>query len=341
MRRAARDRILATLQRLLDARRTGVNLQDMVYQKLIYVAVAIIIGSHPAVSAQEAPASPPAQAPASAPSVTPSAGGAATGAAPRNPLWHDWRAPFEEPISTDRPDFTESTSVLPRGRFQLESGYTYTTDRESGRRSRDHVFPEFLLRSGVVRDWELRLGWEGFSLTEESFRARNEAGRTRTHVDHDDAGSDMNVGFKTSLLESVAGFPDVSVIGVLSLPSGADGKTSGDVDPEVKLLWGYDLTEQLGLAGNFNLGVPSDDQGRLVQAAASVSLAYALTDYLGTYVEYIGVYPNQRDADCAHTLNGGFTIQLSDHVQLDLRAGFGLNEEADDFFTGVGFAFRF
>jgi hypothetical protein len=40
-------------------------------------------------------------------------------------------------------------------------------------------------------------------------------------------------------------------------------------------------------------------------------------------------------------LNGGFTWLITENLQLDWRAGFGLNEEADDFFTGAGFGIRF
>ena len=41
-----------------------------------------------------------------------------------------------------------------------------------------------------------------------------------------------------------------------------------------------------------------------------------------------------------HYLDGGLTFLLTDDLQLDWRAGFGLNDASDDFFTGVGFVFR-
>jgi hypothetical protein len=81
--------------------------------------------------------------------------------------------------------------------------------------------------------------------------------------------------------------------------------------------------------------------GRFVQSSASISLGVSLTDDVGAYAEYFGFYPASRGADCSHTANGGLTWRLTDNLQLDWRAGFGLNEEADDFFTGVGFAIRF
>ena len=49
--------------------------------------------------------------------------------------------PIDEPMVTDRPDFTESTLTVPRGRAQVELGYTYVYDDEDGVRVGDHVFP--------------------------------------------------------------------------------------------------------------------------------------------------------------------------------------------------------
>src|SRR5687767_13047429 len=66
----------------------------------------------------------------------------------------------EGPLETDRPDFTEASSVVGRGRAQLEFGYTYIEDEEGGTRVRTHSFPETLLRVGMLREWfEFRIAW--------------------------------------------------------------------------------------------------------------------------------------------------------------------------------------
>ena len=76
-------------------------------------------------------------------------------------------------------------------------------------------------------------------------------------------------------------------------------------------------------------------------ASASLAAAVALSEKVGAYVEYFGFYPNAEHSDAAHTINGGLTYLINNNFQIDWRIGAGLNEEADDFFTGVGFAFRF
>jgi hypothetical protein len=249
-------------------------------------------------------------------------------------------APLDEPLVTDRPDFTESSLVVPLGRLQLEMGYTYTYDDEDGQRVSEQTFPETLLRVGIAPEWELRIGWIGGSLTESLFVERNDAGRPVRRQVHEDGATDLTLGFKRHLLDQKGLRPDLGLIGELSLPTGTDTKTSGDVDPQIKLLWSYALPADFALSGNFNFAVPTSANGRFFQSAASISLGYSITDWMGTYLEYYGLYPADRWTDCAHTVNGGFTFLIHDNLQLDVRTGAGLNEEADDFFTGVGLSVR-
>ncbi|MCG3130245.1 MAG: hypothetical protein FLDDKLPJ_00999 [Phycisphaerae bacterium] len=245
------------------------------------------------------------------------------------------------PLVTDRPDFTESTETVAPRWFQLEGGYTFTYDREGRQRRREHGAPELLLRAGLAERVELRLGWAGYAWTELREDVARGGGRARGHEDWSQGAADVSFGLKVKLVDQAGLRPDFGVIAQATAPSGSPGFSSGDVDPEVKLLWAYELTERLSLAGNVNLGVPTEEARRFVQSSASVSLAMSLAERVGAYAEYFGFYPNAHGADCAHSLNGGLTFLITEDFQLDVRAGLGLNEEADDFFTGVGFAWRF
>jgi len=222
----------------------------------------------------------------------------------------------------------------------LEAGYTFTYDREHDDRTRDHTAPEFLLRIGVVDDVELRLGWQGYSWTENQFETRTRAGRRVTGEDWTDGAHDLSVGFKLKLLEQDGLVPHFGILASMNIPVGSDVVSSGDVEPGAILLWAYDLTDEVALAGNVGFASLNDAGERFFQTSASISLAVALTERLGGYVEYFGLYPNAEDSDAAHSLNVGFTFLINNNFQIDWRIGGGLNEEADDFFTGVGFAWR-
>lgn len=244
------------------------------------------------------------------------------------------------PLVTDRPDVTESTDAVPRGRVQLEMGYTFTYDREGRARTRSHTAPEGLLRIGLFEDFELRLGWDGYTFTHLLEPVKGRTGRTVLVEDWSQGAEDASLGFKYKLAEQDGWRPHLGVIASASVPSGSAGVTSGDVDPALVFAWAYDVTERLSIAGNVGVGAPTEGSSRFVQTGASVTAAFALTERTGAYAEYFGSYPNTHHTDCAHSLNGGLTYLVSDDFQIDVRAGFGLNEEADDFFTGVGFAWR-
>ena len=60
-------------------------------------------------------------------------------------LVHTVRA--EEPISTDRPDFVESSDVVGKGRFQLETGFSSERNKADGVKERLTTTPTLLLPS--------------------------------------------------------------------------------------------------------------------------------------------------------------------------------------------------
>ena len=249
--------------------------------------------------------------------------------------------PMDEPLITDRPDFTESTEAVPAGHVQLELGYTFTYDREGKDRVRNHTAPELLVRIGVFEDFEIRIGWEGYSWSDNQFEGETRGGRRVTREDWSQGAHDLSLGIKYKFFEQNGWVPHFGVIAAMTMPSGSAGVSSGDVDPELVLLWAYDVTDNFAVAGNVGFVVPTDDGDRFFQTTASLSGAFSLTDKLGAYVEYFGFYPNTEDSDCAHFVNAGLTFLINNNFQLDWRIGAGLNEEADDFSTGVGFAWRF
>jgi Putative MetA-pathway of phenol degradation len=74
----------------------------------------------------------------------------------------------------------------------------------------------------------------------------------------------------------------------------------------------------------------------------SWTVGYGLTEKLGGYTEYFGIYPAGADAArTQHYFNGGFTYSLTNNFQWDIRGGRGLNNAAADYFVGTGLVLRF
>lgn len=251
------------------------------------------------------------------------------------------QAPLTGKIATDRPGFSDSAGLVPRGRFQIESGYTFSYDREDDTRVIDHTMPEIALRTGLA-DWlEFRTKWNGYSYSEVLSEIKTRAGRTVDHTDHVDGGTDMNIGFKVPALKQKDWMPNMSLIASINVPTGSDSKSANNVVPELKLPWNYALTKELTLYGSILGRVNDGSSGQFFQSAATVAAGYQVCSRATLYVEYFGVYPAARSQDCSHLLSVGPIFSITDNISMDMRAAVGLNEQAPDFQASVGFGIRF
>lgn len=252
-----------------------------------------------------------------------------------------WRPPLEGALSTDRPGFADTTEVLPPGYLQMEAGYTFTSDSEAGVRVHDQALAQLNLRFGLLDNLEFRTLWSGFSLTETEFTTESpRTGRRYRTSEHDDGAGDVTLGLRTQLVENDGWTPDLTLLLNCGIPTGAESKSAGDVVPDVRVAYGWALSERVRLYGVALAAAAVDERGHFPQAAGSAGLSYAWTDRLSSFLEYYGIYPAGRDSDCAHTADGGFALLLNDNTQLDFSAGVGLNEEAPDYFVSFGISFR-
>ncbi|MBI5763243.1 MAG: transporter [Planctomycetes bacterium] len=251
------------------------------------------------------------------------------------------QAPLTGSIATDRPGFSDSAGLVPRGRFQIESGYTFSYDREDDRRVIDHTMPEIALRTGLTDCLEFRAKWNGYSYSEVLDRITTPAGRHIDHIDHIDGGSDMTLGIKVPLLRQKECLPNVSMIASLGVPTGSDSKSANNVVPEIKFPWNYALTKELTIYGSLLGRVNDGSNGQFFQTAATVAAGYQVCSRATLYLEYFGVYPGNRSEDSAHILSAGPIFKITDNISMDMRAAVGLNEQAPDFQASVGFGIRF
>lgn len=243
----------------------------------------------------------------------------------------------EEPLVTDRPDFTEASSTVGKGRVQLEAGYTYTRDRSSGVVSTSHSYPEALLRIGVFADWfEFRIGQNfGTARTGSPKGTFGNAG-----------ADDLYLGVKLGLTEQTGVFPEMALVVQSQVPTGHRSFTAGKTLPGANLLYGWDVIEErLSFAGSSqaNQAVDGADHG-YVELTQSLTVGYTLSDRLGAYTEWFAFFPaGAMDSSVVaqHYFNGGFTYRFTPNLQFDVRAGFGLSRSADDLFAGSGFAVRY
>lgn len=233
---------------------------------------------------------------------------------------------IDEPLVADRPDFTESALTVPVGRLQVEAGLTWSHDDDG---DTDLItLGEPLLRLGLAQDFELRVGLPSIAFLS---NGRDEEGLT-----------DSSIGFKWRFMEEDGARPDLAVLGSLTLPTGEDPFGQDGVHPGAVLAAGWDLSEEI--ADGWGLGVnvgAFELEGDDWEATWSAALAIPIDDTWGAFAEYFAISPDGSLSRTAHAADFGLTYLVHANLQLDVRIGFGLSDEAPDVFTGAGFAYRF
>ena len=232
----------------------------------------------------------------------------------------------DDPLVTDRPDFTESAVTVTRGRTQIEAGYTFTEIGDFD----EQTVGELLVRIGWTEILELRLGFNSW-----------------VQVDGpgvDFSGSeDVSIGCKIRLSDPLppgSGRPQVAVLLATTLPTGSDELSVSDPQPSATLALGWDLNERTSVGSNVGYARLGEGGDRFGEISASVALGRVLSERLGGYVEVYALARQEGHGD-DQFLNAGLTWALSEDSQLDIRAGTGLGSDDANFFVGAGAAWRF
>lgn len=241
----------------------------------------------------------------------------------------------DEPLVSDRPDFTEASTTVGARVAQLEMGYTYFFDAAGDDFTKSHSAPEMLWRVGLLADWlEFRIA---YNYIDETTRT----GGVTTRVNGSD---DLYLGFKIGLTPQEGVLPEMALMPQMRVPSGAAEVTAGEVLPGVNWLYGWDINDWLSTAGSTQINQALDDEttGTYYQLAQSWTVGYSLTDKLGAYTESFAFFPSGAEsAKPEYYFDGGFTYSVTNDLQLDIRGGVGLNAAAADYFVGSGFVKRF
>jgi hypothetical protein len=241
-------------------------------------------------------------------------------------------------IATDRPDFTEASSTVGKGRIQLEAGYTFVRDRSGGITSTNHSYPEALFRIGALADWlEFRVG-QNFGHSRTGAPLGGTFGTS--------GAEDLYLGAKLGLTEQKGVLPEAALILQTTVPTGHSDFTAGKWQPGFNLLYGWDVIPDLiTMGGSTQANKAIDVVGHgYVEMAQALTVGYTLTEKLGAYTEWFAFFPTGAVAPqttAQHFVDGGFTYKVTPNFQLDIRAGLGLSQRADDFFVGSGFAVRY
>ena len=225
-----------------------------------------------------------------------------------------------QPLQADRPDQTETPAIVPKGMFQIETGFTF---QKNDSFSKTNSLPSVLWKYGVNENFELRLITEFVS---EKIDGEKSNGFTP-----------VLIGCKIKLCEEKGIIPKTSFIGHIALPNAANSKYKLDaVAPEFRFTMQHTLSDKLSLG--YNLGCEWDGTLPNTTLVYTLTTGYAVSNKIGCYAELFGFAPQKERP--LHNADAGVTYLINNNFMLDLSAGVGITENAPDHYFAFGFSFR-
>ena len=237
---------------------------------------------------------------------------------------------------TDRDSFTPSTKTAGRRRLILESAYSFVDHRAV---KETHSFPEFLARYGLGDRFELRLGWnyevggEGSSVS--SSTSDDETSPTGSLI----RDSKINYGFKVGVTEQCRLIPESALIVAGFTPTSGDKSTTEFIGTYV---FGWELPNRWKLDSALRFAADSEEGETFQDWAPSIVLKAPIGEKWDAHVEYFGLFSSGKEQDrVAHYISPGLHYLLGENLEVGIRLGWGLNDQASRFFSNVGVGVRF
>ena len=245
------------------------------------------------------------------------------------------------PMSTDRPDKTESPYTVDAGHFQIEmdvlsySFDRYNTDFNDTRVETVGIAP-INLKAGLCNNVDFQLILEPYT----SVRTHD---RTAGTVRNQRGFGDIVTRLKMNLWGNDSGATALAVMPFVKLPTNRDELGNNAVEGgvilplAVELPWGWGM----GLMTEFDFNRDSSGSGLHTEFINTVTFGHDIIGKLSGYVEFFSLVSTESGADWIGTVDAGLTYALTDDIQLDAGVNFGVTRPADDINPFVGLSWRF
>lgn len=209
-------------------------------------------------------------------------------------------------IVTDRPDQTESSSTVPKGSLQLESGILIGYEGENQERTRQLLLPTNLFRYGITNGVELRI--------------LNQLEMLKLGENQIEGISDLEIGAKIQILKDESKSTEIAFLTHLIIPTGTDELSSGKFGSSNKLSISHEVSENIGIG--YNLGYDYFGEGN-GDFTYSVALGVGINSKVGIYIEPYGKIANMDELIA--NFDTGFTYLANENLQFDFSFGTGIN----------------
>ena len=242
--------------------------------------------------------------------------------------------PFVD-IHTDRDAFTPSTFTAGPASVITEGSWVYI---DNGPNPPTNSYPELLVRSGATNRFEWRFG-AGYVDNAGGYLVTNAEGGDGRHDGTTAHESNILYGFKAIVTEERDWLPRSCVIMEAFTPMSGD--VSGTV-PVATYALGWQLPNRwrLDAAMRYSYGQGQDQW--FSKWAPSVVLRIPVTERWEVHAEYFSSSTTGLpDNETSPFFSPGTHYLLTHNLEIGIRIGWGLNDDAAAFFSDAGFGWRF
>lgn len=236
-------------------------------------------------------------------------------------------------IATDRPDFVESSNVVGKNHFQIETSLAGERNKANGVKDRSYAMPT-LLRYGVGDTLELRLETDGRIVQKTTSGAGSVTER---------GYGDVSLGVKWHAADAEGSLPSIGWLLHADLDSGSRQFRGDGVRPSLRVVAEWELPNELSLGVMPGVVYDRNAAGeRFVGGVLGVVLGKAWNERLRSFVELsLPQIARANNGGSLATLDVGAAYLLANNLQIDAALARGLNKRTPDLAWTVGLSARF
>jgi hypothetical protein len=230
-------------------------------------------------------------------------------------------------ITTDRPDFVESSKTVGKGHFQVETSLSW--ERADNGMDGDRYTTPTLLRYGIYHNWEIRLETEGV------VHSNNGAGS-------DQGFADISLGVKSHIRDGEPSKSDPSIgwLFHVDVPSGSKEFQGHGLRPSIRIVFEWTVLPMLALGVMPGIKYDTDDnEDRFASSILGVVFGQPWSDRFNTFGEIaFRQLTSERHGGNVISYTAGMAFRLKSNVQIDTALSIGVNDTTPDWSWTAGFS---
>jgi len=241
-------------------------------------------------------------------------------------------------LEADRDAFTPATTLVGKNWSLLEIAHAFIDNKHG---PDTNSLPESLYRYGLTEWLELRVGWNWEAGSGGTTVTANESSEGLVDGEQEvEFESYMLYGLKVACTKQQGWIPDSCwIVEGFTPTAGKDTPTK----PVITYTGGWKFDDGWELDGAMRFAIGNEEaHGVFNRWSPSCVLRYTPSDKLQVHLEYFGTYSDGLHIETSRTfLSPGGRYLITPNMELGFRFGWGVSEDAANFFANTGVAWRF